>query len=116
MGQSPGQTIEQSWIPHPILLDVNVAMVAKQHPTLLHETRFRYKFALNLKHGASKKTKSAGDTNGARNVRKLKMTLSKREEPGNDKKNVQKRNVLNSFAFMHARYTCVQGNDENEPG
>ena len=35
---SPGQTIEQSWIPHPALLDVNVEIVAKPYPTLLDET------------------------------------------------------------------------------
>ena len=57
--------IQQSWIPHPTLLDVNVAMVEKHHPKLLHETRFRYKFALTLKHDANEKTKSAGEAYGA---------------------------------------------------
>ena len=46
---SPGQTIEQSWIPHPTLLDVNVEIVAKHYPTLLDETSYLYKLALNLK-------------------------------------------------------------------
>ena len=31
----PGKTIEQSWIQHPTLLDVNVEIVAKRYPTLL---------------------------------------------------------------------------------
>ena len=35
---SPGQTIEPSWIQHATLLDVNVEVVAKHHPTLLDET------------------------------------------------------------------------------
>ena len=43
----PGQTIEQSWIPHATLLDVNVEVVAKHYPTLLDET-FKFKLALNL--------------------------------------------------------------------
>ena len=44
---SPGQTIEQSWIPHAPLLDVNVEVVAKHYPTLLDET-FKFKLAPNL--------------------------------------------------------------------
>ena len=44
---SPGQTIQQSWIPHATLLDVNVEVVAKHSPTLLDET-FKFKLALNL--------------------------------------------------------------------
>ena len=44
---SPGQTIEQSWIPHATLLGVNVEVVAKHYPTLLDET-FKFKLALNL--------------------------------------------------------------------
>ena len=38
---SPGKTIEQSWIQHPTLLDVNVEIVAKHYPTLLDETSYR---------------------------------------------------------------------------
>ena len=45
---SPGQTMEQSWIPHAILLDVNVQVLAKHYPTLLDEI-FKFKLALNLK-------------------------------------------------------------------
>ena len=44
---SPGQTIEQSWIPHATLLDVNVEVVAKDYPTVLDE--FKFKLAQNLK-------------------------------------------------------------------
>ena len=44
---SPGQTIEQSWIPHATLLDVNVEVVAKEYPKLLDET-FKFKLTLNL--------------------------------------------------------------------
>ena len=48
---SPGKTIEQSWIQHSTLLDVNVEIVAKHYPTLLDETSHRVQvFAkLNLK-------------------------------------------------------------------
>ena len=45
---SPGKTIEQSWIQHPTLLDVNVEIVAKHYPTLLDETNHRCKLVLNL--------------------------------------------------------------------
>ena len=45
---SPGKTIEQSWIQHPTLLDVNVEIVAKHYPTLLDETSHRCKLVLNL--------------------------------------------------------------------
>ena len=45
---SPGKTIEQSCIQHPTLLDVNVEIVAKHHPTLLDETSHRCKLVLNL--------------------------------------------------------------------
>ena len=44
---SPGQTIERSWIPHATFLVVNVEVVAKHYPTLLHE--FKFKLAQNLK-------------------------------------------------------------------
>ena len=45
---SLGQTIEQSWIQHPTLLDVNVEIVAKHYPALLDETSYRYKLAQNF--------------------------------------------------------------------
>ena len=44
---SPGQTIEQSWIPHATLVDVNVEVVAKHYPTLLDE--FNFNLTQNLK-------------------------------------------------------------------
>ena len=44
---TPGQTIEQSWIPHATLLDVDVEVVAKHYPTLLD--KFKFKLVQNLK-------------------------------------------------------------------
>ena len=79
---SPGQTIEQSWILHPTLLEVNVEIVAKHCPTLLDETSYR---VLNLKTWSSDtETKSACNVYGTGAVWGCKWRLQARKRNGQE--------------------------------
>ena len=56
---SPGQTIEQSWIPHATLLGVDVEVVAKHYPTLLYETDSSSSWRKIYKYDANTETETA---------------------------------------------------------